>query len=330
MYYKRKKTILYGFTLTELMVGLSIGIVVLTGLMSFYFRSAKIIGQQQAVVKDLNQLQFVANKIVQDIKESNTQAPGTGSTITPDIWAGIPYMGYGRTYANNLSLYQPALNYPKEYPLYPVAYNFPIYQSGKTATYEGWYPRQDPLAEKNDLARESNHLVFYKIKSNNLYRVIYYLVDDPSTASISEPHLKIYNLKRRMQKLKIPINASNIGSISKSLDLIDETDAEVSLILSGVKFIQFTYPSITQKLADSSVSPIDPDYNPNTFDSALKTKLLNIASTESDTQKIPYTQSNLLNELRNVIKIRIATAGPQIGNKRTIAFELNTEVMIRN
>ncbi|MBC7472878.1 MAG: prepilin-type N-terminal cleavage/methylation domain-containing protein, partial [Candidatus Sericytochromatia bacterium] len=48
-----------GFTIIELVIGLGIGIVVLTGLMTFYFRSSKMIGEQQAVAKDATQLQFV-------------------------------------------------------------------------------------------------------------------------------------------------------------------------------------------------------------------------------------------------------------------------------
>lgn len=304
-----------GFTLTELMVGLSIGIVVLTGLMSFYFRSSKIIGEQQSVIKDLNQLQFVINKIVQDIKESNTQAPGTGSSsVTPSMWGALPYMGHGRTFNPDLSSYQPSLVYPKEFPTYPVAYNFPVYQSGKTGTSEGWYPRQDPNTEINDLTRECNQLVFYKVKDNKIIRIMYYT--DPLTTYPLNP-LQLYKLKRRVQMQPI-----STGVILKDND----STSQESTILSDVKFIQFSYPLLTQKLS----TPSDPEYNSNLYDLNLRTKLIDLISTEPDAQKIPYLQSILMNEFRNNIKIRVAIAGPQIGNKRTTAFELSTEVMVRN
>lgn len=321
--YKKNNNSSSGFTLTELLVGLSIGIVVLTGLMSFYFRSTKMISQQQTIAKNLTQLQFVMNKIVQDIREANTEAPGTGSTITGTSWSALPYMGYGRTYpnvTNELDLYQPSLAYPKEFPTYPVAYNFPVYQSGKTGTNEGWYPRQDPSTEKNDLYRECNQLVFYKVKKNPstsasyIERIIYYADPDPKFPN--DP--KLYVLKKRTQ--------TPTSSIGKKLK--EGTDFE-EVILSDVKFVQFTYPILTKKLALEPPT-YDPDYDVNLIDLPLKTQLNNINTMEPDAAKRPFSQSVLLNPYRNIIQIRIATAGPQIGNKRATAFELSTEVTVRN
>jgi type II secretory pathway pseudopilin PulG len=313
----KKSTILKGFTLTELMVGLSIGIVVLTGLMSFYFRSAKIIGEQQTIVKDLNQLQFVMNKIVQDIKECNTVPPEM-SSVTKAEFDALPYMGYGRINPYNevtnqtasLVSYNLATTEPKEYPIYPVAYNFSDYQLLKSTTSEGWYPRQNPLTETNDLLRESNQLVFYKVQNNQILRVIYYLDLDPSINPTVSNDLKIYNLKRRTQ----------YPPISQGLILKDnDTSSKEVTIISNVKFIQFTYPILAKKLADTAA---DPDFDPKQYDPVLRALLNN----EGNGAK----QSILMNPYRNTIKIRIATAGPQIGDKRIKAFELSTEVTVRN
>lgn len=296
MYNSYKNNKIRGFTLTELLIGLSIGIVVLTGLMSFYFRSSKMIGEQQAIVKSLSQLQFVMNRIVEDIKSANTEAPGTGTSVTPADWNNLPYLGFGITYSDNLEPYQPPSSSPKEIPTYPRAYNFP---SQKFLTGSStWFPETsssiDPL--------ESNQLAFYKVINNQIVRVLYY----------TEPESPYsFKLKRKVQYP--PASTGFRFDINSPLT----TDG---VILSDIKSIQFTYPVLSKKLDASS----------SEYDITLKSNLDSVNTIEMDASKVPFRQSNIMNFYRDTIKIHIVTAGPQIGNKRINAFELSTEVKIRN
>lgn len=318
--YLKYKNQLYGFTLTELLVGLTIGIVVLTGLMSFYFRSSKMIGEQQAIVKNLTQMQFVMNKIVEDIKSANTEAPGTGSTVTPTLWINMPYLGNGKIYNKNITSYQGASGYPKETLTYPVAYNFEYQGNDSTSstTSLAWYPKQDPFTVRDDKPLESNELVFYKVIDNKIARIIYYTEIDSPYSKATPNHLATYKLRKRIQYFPT--------SIGLRYDDVDPKTSD-SLILSDVKSVQFTYPLLTKKLADSN--PDDPDYNPAEVDSNLK-NVISSANIPGYPNQNPFQRSVLMNPYRNTIKIRIATAGPQIGNKRVTAFELSTEVTIRN
>lgn len=297
-----------GFTLTELLVGLSIGIVVLTGLMSFYFRSSKMIGDQQTIVKNLSQLQFVMNRMEQDIKEANTLLPGTGTTVTQSQWDNLPVMCYFRTYTDNI--YQlPDSSYPKEIPQYPLAYLFGPWQSGKSGTSDGWFPKVDPSNPSG-----SNELAFYKVVNNQITRVLYYTELDPSYPnSVGTP--KVYRLRRKQQ---FNIQHSSTSFIDSSLVTND------TIILSGLNYIQFTYPVLTNKLSDTT----DVEYDSSQIDSAFRTQIESVPN--GDPGKIPYLQSILMNKYRDNIRIKIATTGPQIGNKRVNGLELTTEVNVKN
>ena len=325
MYIKHKNQ-LYGFTLTELLVGLTIGIVVLTGLMSFYFRSSKMIGEQQAIVKNLTQMQFVMNKIVEDIKSSNTEAPGAGSSVTPTLWMSLPYLGNGKIYNTNISSYQGASGYPKESVTYPVAYNFVKYQGNDEAlstTSLSWYPKQDPLTIEDDKPLESNELVFYKVIDDKIARIIYYTQVDSPYSKSNPNHLATYKLRKRIQYFPT--------SMGLRYDDIDPKSSD-SLVLSDVKCVQFTYPLLTKKLAEPNTTKPgvpNPDYISTEVDNNLKNNIAT-ANIPLDSAQNPFQRSVLMNPYRNTIKIRIATAGPQIGNKRATAFELTTEVTIRN
>ncbi len=311
-----------------MLVGLSIGIVVLTGLMSFYFKSTRMIADQQGLVKNLNQLQFIMNKIVEDVKSANTQIPESGTTVTSSDWDSLPYFGYGYPVVDNsgnpvvdISIYQPMLPYPKEKPIYPVAYNFPSQINSpttKTGTSKGWYPIPNPDGE-DDTKRESNELVFYKVINNEIVRVRYYLEVSPDYNI--DP--KVYRLRKRTQFQPISQGLIYKDTNSRTLDTI---------ILSDVKLIHFTYPRITEKLIFTTsplfISSDTSQYDK--YDKSLYDDLLSINTTELDVAKRPYLQSMLLNPYRNTIKIRLAIAGPQIGNKRVTAFELITEVTTRN
>lgn len=296
-----------GFTIIELVIGLGIGIVVLTGLMTFYFRSSKMIGEQQAVAKDATQLQFVMNKIVQDIKETNTQAPGTGSTVNYTQWGNLPYLSYLKVF-NPVSVDQPLTSaYPKMIPTYPAAYLFawqndPLQTIG---TSNRWFPKVDP----NNIS--PNQLMFYKVVNNQVLRITYYTQPDPNFPALPI----VYRLRRKQQ--------TNISSTSLLLNdpALATND---TVILSNLNNVEFTYPILSRKLAN----PTDFGYVLANVDSNLRTKVT--TATDPDPFKIPYVQSKFMNEYRNIINIKIVTSGPKIGNKRVNALELSTEVNIRN
>ena len=294
-----------------MLVGLSIGIVVLTGLMSFYFRSTKMISDQQTIVKNLSQLQFVMNRIVEDIKSANTEAPITGSTITPAQWNALPYLGYGRGYTDDLSLttHQPPTGFGNLTPIYPAAYLL-TYQAGSAGIASTWYPRDNPIPPTNGLPKDSNQLVFYKLINNQIVRIIYY-PELQSPFTVSDPR-KMYNLKKRVQ---YPAASTGFSLNNMSAGSSD------TVILSDIRYVVFTYPRIIKKI-ESNITDIE-------YDGFLK-NALTATLTETDLVRRVYQQSVLMNPHRNIIGISIGTAGPQIGDRRTTAFELSTEATIRN
>jgi prepilin-type N-terminal cleavage/methylation domain-containing protein len=284
-----------GFSLIELLITLTLGVIVLTALMSFFFRTSKVIDKDQNRVKDLNQLQFVLNKIVEEVKSANTLLPDNGTALTQSSWNQLPHLPYGRTFTS--IIVDPDNSLPRISPYYPLAYNFPS-QAGQSGTEHGWYPK--PSSED-----ESNQLVFYKIeKDGSVTRILYYLEIDQKDYNSA----KTYLLKKRIQK--------NITSTSTNYFVNDSSVSE-NTILAGVKSLQFTYPLIENFLDSSS-----PEYN-----ASLKSQLLSLNGTLSE--KI-HKQNELLNKYRNIIGIKIKIAGEQIGNKRATALELSTEVNVRN
>lgn len=284
-----------GFSIIELLITLTLGIIVLTALMSFFFRTSKAIDRDQNRVKDLNQLQFVLNRIVEEVKSANTLLPDNGTALTQTSWNQLPHLPYGRTFTS--IIIDPDNSVSRISPYYPLAYNFPL-QAGQSGTEQGLYP----IFSNED---ESNQLVFYKVEPNGtVTRILYYLELDSKDYNSA----KTYLIKKRIQK----------GIISTSTNyFINDNSVSEHTILSGVKSLQFTYPVIEKILVSSS-----PEYN-----SALRTELLGVTGTLSE--KI-HKQNNLLNQYRNIIGIKIKIAGEQIGNKRSTALELSTEVNIRN
>lgn len=296
------------FTLIEMMVGLSLGVLVLTGLVSFFFRTSKMVDMEQKTVKDLNQLQATLNKISEDIKSVNTVEPRGGATTITDVtWKSLPYMPVGRTFDNTITQ-PPVSSYPKEYPVYPFAYNYSQYQSGFIGDpSKGIFPIEDPTSN----CKESNELTFYKVENNQITRVLYYTEPDPSypVYSICSP-LRVIRLKRKQQ----------YGILSTSTSFNDASlTTKDEVILSNLKYVQFSYPLLTEKLSDSS--------SPN-YDSALATSLGSVAGANA-TEKA-YYQGMLIMPYRNLIKVKIGTSGPQIGNEKVVALELSTEVNVRN
>jgi len=208
-----------GFTVTELMVAAVLGIIVLSSLLSFFLRSSKLVNQQQTQIKDLSQFQFVMNKIVQDIKDLNTEAPETGSVVTKDQWEKLPHLQYTRLYTDDPGYSAIPNEYVRIIPTYPVAYNF-SYQANSLGSKNSWYPIPTET--------ESNSLAFYKIIQGQVHRILYIKVGE--------------KLQRRDQ---IITNAcpctSFINPVPKVITLID-----------NVEFVHFTYPSLQDKILNDS------------------------------------------------------------------------------
>lgn len=300
-----------GFTLIELMIGLSLGVLVLTGLVSFFFRTSKIVDIEQKSVKDLAQLQFVLNKIAQDIKEVNTVPPESSGTVTLSDWQNLPYMARGRIFdkTGTQEIVQPPVStYPKEIPTYPFAYLF-LNQAGTTGAPSSVYPKADLSLN----CKESNELTFYKVVNNQVTRVLYYTEEDPAYPSFSIPAtchpLRVLRLKRKQQ----------FGILPTSIYFIDNTlTTKDEVIMSNIKYIQFTYPNIDKKLDASS----------SEYDSTLDSNISGV--TGSNVTEKACKQGMLVMNDRNLIQIKIGTAGPQIGDERVTALELSTEVNVRN
>ncbi|MFN8674217.1 MAG: prepilin-type N-terminal cleavage/methylation domain-containing protein [Candidatus Sericytochromatia bacterium] len=292
-----------GFTLTELVIGLTIGVVVLAILLAFFLNSSKMIGNEQNLVESSAKLQIVLNTISEDIKTCNTSAPTANTALTGADWFNLPFLCYLRPFNTSTDnpICQPATSgYPKETPSYPAAYLFQS-QAGLTGTPSGWYPKLQGNPE------ESNELGFYKVNNGIITRVLYYVEPDPAFP-ISQG---VFILKRRVQ--------NNILTTSIKYNDSSLQQSE-SVVISGIKYIQFTYPELLKKL-DATSSEYD-----NNFYNLINTV------TDVDSSKIPYLQSSLLNSKRNIIGIKIVAAGPlsKTTNKRVNAFGLYTEVNIRN
>ncbi|MFN4152479.1 MAG: hypothetical protein ACK4IX_16180, partial [Candidatus Sericytochromatia bacterium] len=156
-------------------------------------------------------------------------------------------------------------------------------------------------------------LTFYKVVNNQVTRVLYYTEEDPAYPSFSIPAtchpLRVLRLKRKQQ----------FGILSTSIYFIDNTlTTKDEVIMNNIKYIQFTYPNIDRKLEVSS-----PDY-----DSTLASNISGV--TGSNVTEKACKQGMLVMNDRNLIQIKIGTAGPQIGDERVTALELSTEVNVRN
>jgi len=209
-----------GFTVTELLVATGLGVVVLSTLLTFFFRSSKMINQEQAQIKDLSQFQFVMNKIVQDIKEVNTDVPETGSVITKTQWEQLPHFHYGRIYMDDPAYSSIPNEYSRIIPTYPVAYNFSS-QAGSSGSQNSWYPIP--------VETESNALAFYKIIQGQVHRILYIKSGE--------------KLLRRDQTI------SNACPCTSFLNPVPK----VITLISNVAFVHFTYPTLNEKiLSDAS------------------------------------------------------------------------------
>lgn len=295
-----------GFTVLEVLIGGTIGIVILTSLLMFFLGSSKMIENQQGLVKSAADLQFVMNKISDDIKDSNTEAPTANSSLTSDDWFNLPSLCYIRPFntAPNNPICQPALSsYVKESPTYPAAYPFQ-WQSGLMTSKDGWYPKINVATPE-----DSNQLGFYKVVNGRVTRVLYYTEPDPAFP-VSQ------NVLRLRRKQQMDIISTSDKYIDSSLQTTEST------VIAGLKFAQFTYPPLIKKLDPTS----------SEYDSTLYTRLNELIASEPDAAKRAYMQSNIMNEYRNIIGIKISTVGPlsKRTNTRVTAFGLYTEVNVRN
>lgn len=295
-----------GFTLIEVLIGGTIGIMVLSALLMFFLGSSKIIQNQQGLVKDASDLQFVMNKISEDIKDANTEAPTANSSLTSGDWLNLPSLCYIRPFNTSLNnpICQPALaTYPKEAPTYPVAYQFQ-WQSGLVSDPNGWYPK---INSAN--AEDSNQLGFYKVINGRVTRILYFTEPDPAFP-VSE---NVFRLRRKQQ---MDIIASSDKYVDATLQTTENT------VIAGIKFAQFTYPPLIKKLDSTSIE----------YDLSLFNVLNGLIGSETDVSKRAYMQSEIMNKYRNIIGIKISVAGPlsKKTNTRVNAFGLYTEVNIRN
>lgn len=295
-----------GFTLIEVLIGGTIGIMVLSALLMFFLGSSKMIQNQQGLVKDSSELQFVMNKISEDIKDANTEAPTANSSLSSNDWLNLPSLCYIRpfnTSFNNPICQQALSSYPKESPTYPVAYQFQ-WQSGLVGDPNGWYPKINTASPE-----DSNQLGFYKMVNGRVSRILYFTEPDPAFPVGQN----VFRLRRKQQ---IDI----ISSSDKYIDPLLQTTENT--IISGIKLAQFTYPSLIKKLDSTSTE----------YDSNLFTTLNDLIASELDIAKRAYMQSELMNKYRSIIGIKIAVAGPlsKKTNTRVTSFGLYTEVNVRN
>lgn len=213
-----------GVTIVELLVAITLSLIVLTALITFFFRGSKLmqIGQDQARVPAM--AQFVLNKMVKDLESANTQAP-TILGITEVTWNALLALPY-----SSVELYP----YPDTagtitLPAAPAARKFSS-QVGMTDKFHRWYPNPNPNANENPNPDKNsdvaNSLVFYKLDSGNIVRITY--------------RIDSFNNVIREQQ-----NSPGTSFTSPA--------PQVQRLLENVKYIQFTYPVFEQEMARTDI-----------------------------------------------------------------------------
>jgi prepilin-type N-terminal cleavage/methylation domain-containing protein len=213
-----------GFTLIEVLIAMTLGLILVGALVSFLLNSSQNIRQGQQQAESVSRGQQMLNRIVEDIKES---AVGTPPLFPLAVnWAQLPILPY---MAFELYPYADTSGATAT-PTTPAARKFATQVGENTNPVLKWYPN----AVGNPA--QSNSLVFYKtpspgVGSVGLVERITLRLDrtDPNNGKL-------------LREVQTPINGSGATKFQTT------PVPEVRTMADGVEQIQFTYPEFERAM----------------------------------------------------------------------------------
>ncbi|MGE3727183.1 MAG: PilW family protein [Candidatus Sericytochromatia bacterium] len=216
-----------GFSVIEMLIGLTIGLTMLTALVVFFMNTQKnmMLGQEHA--RTTSQAQLVLARMTKEIKGSASEAPSLFA-LSPN-WASLPALPYT---AVELQPHPPTAGVVVS-PGVPAARKF-LSQATPSDIYHKWYPNS---------SNESNSLVFY-------------LVPPPgpgNTAVVERVTYRLDNTNPNNIKLLREVQRPVVGG-SNSFQATPTPQRTV--LAERVQLLQFTYPDFSRAM-DSQGASLD-------------------------------------------------------------------------
>jgi prepilin-type N-terminal cleavage/methylation domain-containing protein len=213
-----------GFTLIEVLIAMTLGLILIGAVVSFLLNSSQNIRQGQQQAESVSRGQQTLNRIVEDIKESAIGAPPLFPIAVN--WAQLPmppYMAFELyPYADTSGL--------AATPTTPAARKFASQVGENTNPLLKWYP--NPVGNPV----ESNSLVFYKTPSPGV----------GSVGLVERVTLRLDRTDPNNGKLLREVQ-SPVGSGATKFQL--NPTPEIRTMADGVELIQFTYPEFERAMA---------------------------------------------------------------------------------
>ena len=200
-------------------MALTVGIVILSGLVGFLFKTSKNINLGQDQARNTSTAQQVLLRLSNDIRGAATQAPSLFA-LSPN-WSTLPALPYT---AVELSPY-PDTSGSVAVPAVPAARRFAS-QAGATALTLKWYPNS---------ASESNSLVFYRIPPPG----------PGNTATVERVTWRLDTSQAQNFKLVREVQS---GIVSTSLSFQSNPTPQRTVLAERVQLLQFTYPDFERAI----------------------------------------------------------------------------------
>ncbi len=211
----------------EMLVGLTIGLTMLTALVVFFMNTQKnmILGQDHA--RTTSQAQLVLARMTKEIKGSASEPPSLFA-LSPN-WASLPALPYT---AVELQPHPPTAGVVIS-PGVPAARKF-LSQATPSDIYHKWYPNS---------SNESNSLVFYLIQPPG----------PGNTATVERVTYRLDNTDPNNIKLVREVQRPVVGG---SNSFQTSPDPLRTVLAERVQLLQFTYPEFSRAM-DSQGAALD-------------------------------------------------------------------------
>lgn len=219
--------------MVELLVALTLGLVMLSVVVAFFFNTSRTITMGQKQAQAQNKAELALQKMVQAIKGANTEPPPLFA-FSP-AWNQLPALPY---MAGELSPYPTTSGIAVE-PTVPAARKFAA-QLSLTDKDHKWCPNpdQDPS--------ESNSLVFYH-------------APQPGPGNTAQVERITYRLEATSPNQGRLIKETQRPITSASLNFASSPAPTREVIVDNVLSVQFTYPLLLDRLQQPS--PVGSDFH---------------------------------------------------------------------
>jgi Tfp pilus assembly protein PilW len=208
-----------GLGLIEVLLALTVGLVVLSGLVAFLLSTSKNMNLGQEQARNTSTAQQVLLRLSNDIKGAATQAPPLFA-LTPN-WGVLPALPYT---AVELTPYPDTAGSVVS-PAVPAARRFTS-QAGATALALKWYPNS---------TTESNSLVFYRVPPPG----------PGQTARVERVTWRLDTAQAQNFKL---IREVQTPIVSGSLSFQSNPTPQRTVLAERVQLLQFTYPDFERAI----------------------------------------------------------------------------------